>query len=76
MIESIDIGEAIDRGDKKAKQAGSRLSEMFVVASRFRSVIAGLSAMAKFAPVDAQGDDFIASPAIVQPNPRNPCVML
>ncbi|MBV8739806.1 MAG: hypothetical protein JO007_21645 [Alphaproteobacteria bacterium] len=46
MIESIDIGDATDRGDRKAKQAGSRLSEMFVVASRFRSVIAGLSAIA------------------------------
>ncbi|HUC70570.1 MAG TPA: hypothetical protein VMS01_05205 [Stellaceae bacterium] len=46
MIESTGIGEEMDRGDRKAKQAGSRFSEMFVVASRFRSVIAGLSAMA------------------------------
>jgi len=47
LIESIGIGGEIERGDKKAKQAGSRFNEMFVVASRFRSVIVGLSAMAK-----------------------------
>jgi hypothetical protein len=47
LIESIGIGEEIERGDRKAKQAGSRFREMFVVASRFRSVIAGVSAMAK-----------------------------
>jgi hypothetical protein len=46
LIESIGIGGEMERGDKKAKQAGSRFKEMFVVASRFRSVIAGESAMA------------------------------
>ena len=56
----VDIGDAIDRGDRKAKQAGSRLSEMFVVASRFLSVIAGLSVMANSAPRGARGSDFIA----------------
>jgi hypothetical protein len=47
LIESIGIGGETDRGDRNAKQAGSRLREIFVVASRFRSVIAGVSAMAK-----------------------------
>ena len=31
MIESIGIGGETERGDKKAKQAGSRFNEMFVV---------------------------------------------
>src|SRR5205085_182900 len=41
------IGGATERADRKAKQAGSRLSEMLVVASRLRSVIAGVSPMAR-----------------------------
>ena len=45
MIESIGIGGATERADRKAKQAGSRFSEMFVDASRLRSLIAGVSAM-------------------------------
>jgi hypothetical protein len=47
LIESIGIGGETERGDRKAKQAGSRFREMFVVASRFRSVIAGVSDMTK-----------------------------
>src|SRR5437764_14455914 len=46
-MESIGIGGATDRADRKAKQAGSRLSEMLVVASRLRSVIAGVSPIAR-----------------------------
>src|SRR5205823_13737238 len=46
-MESIGIGGATERADRKAKQAGSRLSEMFVVASRLRSVIAGVSPIAR-----------------------------
>jgi hypothetical protein len=45
LIESIGIGGATERADKKAKQAGSRFSEIFVAASRLRSAIAGVSAM-------------------------------
>ena len=45
MIESIGIGAETEHADKKAKQAGSRFKEIFVVASRFRSAIAGVSAM-------------------------------
>ena len=45
MIESIGIGAETEQADKKAKQAGSRFKEIFVVASRFRSAIAGVSAM-------------------------------
>jgi hypothetical protein len=41
------MGGDSERADRKAKQAGSLLSEMLVVASRLRSVIAGVSAMAK-----------------------------
>jgi hypothetical protein len=51
------------------------LSEMFVVASRFRSVIAGLSAMAKSAPLGARAA--ISSPRLqfAQPYPRNPLLI-
>ncbi|HKS90151.1 MAG TPA: hypothetical protein VJR70_11980 [Stellaceae bacterium] len=45
MIESIGIGGDTERADRKAKQAGSRFNEMFVVASKLRSLIAGVSAM-------------------------------
>jgi hypothetical protein len=45
LIESIGIGGDTERADKKAKHAGSRFSEMFVVASKLRSLIAGVSAM-------------------------------
>src|SRR5204863_484950 len=45
LIESIGIGAEIEHADRKAKQAGSRFKDIFVVASRFRSAIAGVSAM-------------------------------
>ena len=66
MIESIDIGDEIDRGERKAKQAGSLLSEMFVVASRFRSVMAGVPVIVKSAPIIACDSEFGTSPAVVQ----------
>jgi hypothetical protein len=47
LIESIGIGGDTERADRKAKQAGSRLSEMLVAASRLRSAIAGVSAMTR-----------------------------
>ena len=44
-IESIGVGGATERADRKAKQAGSRFSEICVDASRLRSLIAGVSDM-------------------------------
>jgi hypothetical protein len=55
LIESIGIGGAIDRADRKAKQAGSRFSEMFVAASRLRSLIAGVSAVGAAYTGDGRG---------------------
>ena len=62
MIESIGIGAETEHADKNAKQAGSRFKEIFVVASRFRSTIAGVSAMLEtpFRKVEAARERLLA----------------